>query len=317
MTPPPIPVILDTDIGSNIDDTWALALLLRSPELDVKLVVAATGNTKYRARLAAKFLDQSGRSDIPVGVGVVTEMNPHRVRQAAWIEDYALSDYPGRVQNDGVQAIIDTVMGSPVPVTLICIGPVSNIAEALRREPAIATNAIFVGMLGSFHLHHKTNHHLAMDDGQIPEFNVVNDIPGAQTVFRAPWRRAVITPLDSCGMIVLDGDRYQRLRQSDDPIMKMVMDNYDIWSFWDETSNPKTHSSVLFDVVAIYLAFNTNGLRMETHPMLVDDEGYTRIDPTGTPVEIGMGWYDLQRFLDFLTARLLDEDKQKQNAEVL
>jgi inosine-uridine nucleoside N-ribohydrolase len=45
----PIPVILDTDIGTDIDDTWALAMLLRSPELDVRLVVSDTDNTDYRA----------------------------------------------------------------------------------------------------------------------------------------------------------------------------------------------------------------------------------------------------------------------------
>src|SRR3974377_591872 len=47
------PVLLDTDIGDDIDDTWALALLLKSPELDLKLVVTDFGNTVYRAKIAA------------------------------------------------------------------------------------------------------------------------------------------------------------------------------------------------------------------------------------------------------------------------
>ena len=64
------PVILDTDIGDDIDDTWALALLLRSPELDVKLVVGDYGKALYRARLIARFLTVAGRTDIPVGVGL-------------------------------------------------------------------------------------------------------------------------------------------------------------------------------------------------------------------------------------------------------
>ena len=49
-----IPVILDTDIGDDIDDTWALAMLLRSPELDVKLIVTDTRNTTTRARIVAR-----------------------------------------------------------------------------------------------------------------------------------------------------------------------------------------------------------------------------------------------------------------------
>jgi inosine-uridine nucleoside N-ribohydrolase len=64
-----VPVILDTDIGSDIDDAWALAMMLRSPELDVKLVTSCTSDTTARARIIAKMLALAGR-DVPVGIGV-------------------------------------------------------------------------------------------------------------------------------------------------------------------------------------------------------------------------------------------------------
>src|SRR5512137_889362 len=66
----PVPVILDTDIGDDIDDTWALALVLKSPELDLKLAVGDYGKPQYRARLLARFLQTAGRTDVPVGVGL-------------------------------------------------------------------------------------------------------------------------------------------------------------------------------------------------------------------------------------------------------
>ena len=65
-----IPVIFDTDIGGDIDDTWALGFLLKSPELDVKLVVGDMGHNLYRASLLAKFLEQANRTDIPIGIGL-------------------------------------------------------------------------------------------------------------------------------------------------------------------------------------------------------------------------------------------------------
>jgi inosine-uridine nucleoside N-ribohydrolase len=142
-----IPVILDTDIGSDIDDTWALALALKSPELDVKLVVTDTGDTMHRARIAARMLEIGGRTDVPVGIGIPLESA--RRNQDSWVEGYRLSSYPGPVHEDGVGAIVDTIMRSPGPITLICIGPVPNIAAALVREPAIARRARFVGMHGS------------------------------------------------------------------------------------------------------------------------------------------------------------------------
>lgn len=87
-----IPVILDTDIGGDIDDTWALAMLLRSPELDLKLVVTDTGNTAYRARVAAKLLEIGGRTDVPVGVGIhlADETGP----QEPWVAGYELRIIP-------------------------------------------------------------------------------------------------------------------------------------------------------------------------------------------------------------------------------
>ena len=97
-----IPVILDTDIGDDIDDTWALGLLLNSPELDLRLVVGDQGKPEYRARLIAKFLQAAGRTDVPVGVGLAVNRTGDGP-QAAWIADYKLSDYPGKVHSDGVR----------------------------------------------------------------------------------------------------------------------------------------------------------------------------------------------------------------------
>jgi inosine-uridine nucleoside N-ribohydrolase len=63
------PVVFATDIGGDIDDTWALAMLLRSPELDLKMVLTETGEARYRAIVAAKFLEASGRTDVAVALG--------------------------------------------------------------------------------------------------------------------------------------------------------------------------------------------------------------------------------------------------------
>src|SRR6478609_9670579 len=94
--PAPIPVIFDADIGDDIDDTWALGFLLRCPELDLKLVVGDNGKPEYRAKLLAKFLEVAGRGDVPVGIGL--DVFPKKSqRQAAWIKDYDLTKYPGKV----------------------------------------------------------------------------------------------------------------------------------------------------------------------------------------------------------------------------
>lgn len=289
-----IPVILDTDIGDDIDDTWALALLLKSPEVDLKLVVSDRGNTVYRAKIIAKLLQVAGRTDVALGIGI-RQTDKEDGRQAAWVADYDLASYPGKVHQDGVAALIDTIMKAPQPITLICIGPVPNIRAALERQPEIAKRARFVGMHGSVRK--------GYNGGPEPskEWNVVADAKAAQAAFTAAWPM-LITPLDTCGVVRLRGEKYRKVAECSDPVTKAVIENYRIWS--KAGDKPLDASSVLFDTVAAYLSFSTDLVNVERLPIRVSDDGFTRIDPQGKQIDCAMSWKDLGAFEDFLVARL-------------
>ncbi|MBE3097198.1 MAG: nucleoside hydrolase [Planctomycetes bacterium] len=292
----PVPAILDTDIGDDIDDTWALAFLLRCPELDLRLVVADYGNTRYRAKIIAKVLERAGRTDVPVGLGLKPEDKGGR--QAAWVKDYDLARYPGKVHEDGVQALIDTIMNSPDRVTLICIGPVPNIAEALRREPRIAQKARFVGMHGSVRKGYGGKPKIDA------EWNVRADSKACQAVLSAPWD-VTITPLDTCGLVHLTGAKFAAVRDSKDPLAVAVMENYTVWS---EASKRKElgegRSSTLYDPVAVYLGFATEFLKMEKLGIRVDDKGMTLLDPAAKVLTVATEWKDMPGFEDLLVKRL-------------
>ncbi len=197
-----IPVIFDTDIGGDIDDTWALVFLMKSPELDVKLLVADAGNTTYRARLMAKLMERLGRGDMPIGIGVQAGDGPGN--QSEWLGDYQLDQYRGPLHKDGVQAMIDTIHAAPDPVTVIAIGGVPTVAAALQRDPTIVHKARFVGMHGSIYR--------GYGDGSAPapEANVKTDPQALATLFAAPWECS-ITPLDTCDRVILRGEKYQRV----------------------------------------------------------------------------------------------------------
>jgi len=297
----PIPVILDTDIGDDIDDTWALGLVLRSPELDLKLAVGDYGRAPYRAKLLAKFLQRAGRADVPVGVGLDIEPRGGTERQGAWVKDYDLKSYPGRVHADGVQAMIDLIIKSPEPVTLIAIGPLPNVAEALRREPRIAQRARFVGMHGSVKL--------GYGRGSPPaaEWNVKAAPAACRAVFEAPWPKT-ITPLDTCGLVHVTGENYQRFKNATDPVAMAILENYRLWAATGGDAGlkeqPATRSSTLFDTVAVYLAFTEALCRMETVHLRVTDDGFTREDPAGPAVRAALSWKDQAAFERFLVERL-------------
>lgn len=296
----PIPVILDTDIGDDIDDTWALGLLLRCPELDVKLVVGDYGRPQYRARLLAKLLQAWGRTDIPIGVGIEVSGVGGVESQAKWVGDYDLKSYPGTVHADGVQALIDTIMKAPTPITLIAIGPLPNVAEALKREPGIARRARFVGMHGSVRIGYGGGKDVAA------EWNVKCDPRAAQAVFSAPWAMT-ITPLDTCGVVDLFGEPYARVRNSASPVAKAIIENFRVWATARHDLAPakiEERSSTLFDCVAIYLAISHDLCQLETLGIRVTDDGFTRIDPAAKSMQVATAWKDLNGFREWMVTRL-------------
>jgi inosine-uridine nucleoside N-ribohydrolase len=294
-----IPVILDTDIGDDIDDTWALALLLKSPEIDLKLVVTDQGKAVYRAKIIARFLQRAGRTGVAVGLGVpVAKLPDEGVNQAAWVQDYDLKAYPGKVHEDGVQAIIDTIMNSQQPVTVVAIGPLPTLAAALDRQPEIAKRARFVGMHGSV----RRGYDGAKDP--CPEYNVKANPKACRNVFTAPWDMTV-TPLDTCGLAHLRGDKYARVRDSKDPVAAALIENYRVWAAAiKQAAKADKESTTLFDTVAAYLSFSEELLKMEKLGIRVTDGGMTVIDPDAKVMSVATEWKDMAAFEDFLVQRL-------------
>jgi inosine-uridine nucleoside N-ribohydrolase len=296
----PIPVILDTDIGDDIDDTWALALALKSPELDVKLVVTDFGNTVQRAKLAARVLELAGRTDVPIGIGIRENDDPGP--QADWVKGYDLARYPGRVFPDGVRALIDTAMAAKEPPTLVAIGPAPNLRAALEREPRLAGRLRLSAMCGSIR---------RGSDGRPPEpeWNIRCSVAAARAVLGAPWREAIVTPLDTCGQVRLSGERYARVRGSSDPLPRGLMEAFSVWCRHRDwcAKDPEyvtAKSTTLFDTVAVYLAISRDLVKTETMGVRVTDEGMTVPDPAARPLSWATDWKDLDGFEEWLAARL-------------
>ena len=293
-----IPVIFDTDIGDDIDDTWALLYLLKCPELDVQLISCERPRGRYRARIVAKLLEAVGRTDVPIALGRNGEGTG---RQGGWADDYDLEAYSGTLIEDGAQAVVDTINASEQPVTVIGIGPVPLLADAVRLDPFIARKARFVGMHGSITVGYGGS------ETPVPEYNVKEDPAALRTVLEADWE-ATITPLDTCGLVALDGDAYQRVRNSTSPGIAELMATYDGWlprAKWVESIDSATASTVLFDLVAVTLAFDERWFQMETLPLVVTDEGRTDINrQDGRPVRTALKWRDQSSYEQHIVDRL-------------
>jgi inosine-uridine nucleoside N-ribohydrolase len=133
---------------------------------------------------------------------------------------------------------------------------------------------------------------------------VVNHTPACQKVFEAPWDMT-ITPLDTCGLVVLDGEKYQTVRQSTDPLNQALMENYRVWlRAQNNEALLDVRSSTLFDTVAVYLAFTDELTVMKTLSIRVTDDGMTVVDEKAKPMRVAVDWKDLDGFETFLVDRL-------------
>ena len=139
-----IPLLLDTDIGDDVDDAFGLLLAARQPAVELLGVTTVYGPVQERALIARKLLDTAGRSDVPVAVGegiTLAGRDPGRVLNSSqgyvdlteW-EQLAAALRP----QPGVDFLIETVLSAPEPPVLVAIGPLTNVAVALRREPRLA-----------------------------------------------------------------------------------------------------------------------------------------------------------------------------------
>jgi purine nucleosidase len=144
-----IPVILDTDIGSDVDDALALALMARHPGFDLRGVTTVSGDTVRRARIARKLLHLAGRDDVEVAVGERGEQT-HVYRSAeGGHEDEMLGEWTGDLalsERGGVDLLVDELRGGQVELTTV--GMQSNLAAALDEAPELVTAIPRVTVMG-------------------------------------------------------------------------------------------------------------------------------------------------------------------------
>jgi inosine-uridine nucleoside N-ribohydrolase len=126
-----IKIIIDTDIGDDVDDAFALGLALASPELEILGITTAWGDTQLRARMVDRLLGETGAANIPVAEGIPTKSKT-LFSQARW----AQAGPPPKPHPAAVDFLLEQIHKSPGQITLVAIGPLTNIGAAIDRDPA-------------------------------------------------------------------------------------------------------------------------------------------------------------------------------------
>lgn len=269
-----VPVLLDTDIGTDIDDAWALAYTLTREDFDLRAVTITDGDTKGRARVAAKLLHAVGRSDVPVAIGRPTPVPPERVDfQLQWAEDFTASR---PVADSAAEVIVAQARRHPGQLVLMAVGPLQNVADALRLEPRLPSLVKRLVLMSGCVYDSKW--------GLVAEWNVKQAIADAQLVYGAGFPLTIV-PLDSTSRVALEPAERERLGRHRAPLTVALEALYRLWL---EKPDQKM---ILHDQLAIAEAAEPGAYfgRMETLPLVVDAQGFTRIDTkSGRPAQVAL-----------------------------
>ena len=245
-------IILDTDPGT--DDAMALMLALNSPELDVRAVTVVPGNVTAQQGLenALRMLSLANRCDIPVAAGAQHPLLQKLITAQFWHGKNGIADIelpPSKCHVDarfGPDLIIEMVHAAPHEITLVPIGPLTNIALAVEKDPSIVPLVKEVILMGG-----------SISGGNVnaaAEANIYGDPEAARIVFDAGWPLTMVG-LDVANKTLFTKKHLDRLSQTHGPINDFI---YKIASFTvDLGIKYGAEGAAMYDQLAVGVAIDS------------------------------------------------------------
>ena len=280
-------VIIDTDIGDDIDDAFAVALALKSPELQILGITTEFGDTATRANLVDRMLEEPGRSEIPVAEGIHTDAKTS-LSQRPYADH---GNYQRRLHANAVDFILDQIRRNPGEITLVTIGPLVNIGAIIDRDPQTFKKLKRVVSMGG-----------SIDRGYgdpygpptppQPEWNMLNDVASAKKLF-ASGVPIYLMPLDST-QLKLDEVRREYLFRQGTPITDALVILYHQWGQLTPT---------LYDPMTIAFIDDPKLCPVQPINIVIDDKGMT-LRGTGAPNAQVCLHSDSQAFFQFYLGRV-------------
>lgn len=280
---PPMKVILDTDIGDDIDDAYALALLTALPNVKLLGVTTSFGQTRERAELAAKLLKVMGLESVPVFAGRRGEAAIRR--QYDWAKGYTSRSLKSE---EALAFLKREIERNPGEITLIAVGPLVNIGDLVTRYPALKPKIKRIVIMGG-----------AVYTGYNPqgppvaEWNIKCDPVAARAVFTSGVPLAM-AGLEVTTMMQLDAERQKKLFAWGTPTTDALAALTNLWGGGVPT---------LFDPVAVAWATGHRFCDEEMQHVVVEADGLTRITP-GAPNVTVLTHPQKEAFLDWVIAAL-------------
>jgi purine nucleosidase len=286
-------IIIDTDVGDDIDDAFALGLALTSPELNILGISAAWGDTTLRARMLDRMMCETGQTGIPIQAGIATKS------KAAFSQKLWASEGIERSHGDAISFLLKEINRYPGEITLLAIGPLTNIGAAIDRDPATFRKLKRVVMMGGSIYRGYSDSESATTHGPDAEYNIASDPASAQKLFHSGVP-IFLMPLDST-QLKFDEDKQTSLASVSTPMTDTLLV---LIAEWSRTTHHATPT--LFDPVAAAYAIDPASCPTTPLHIEVDEKGYTRATP-GTPNAQVCLEPQQEAFFKLLLPRLLNQ----------
>jgi purine nucleosidase len=289
--PKPVPVLFDTDIGTDIDDAYALAALIHS-ELELLGVTTVSSDAVARARLAAKLLHVAGGSwaKVPVYAGISTPTQ--YMRQVEWAAGFTASNLH---TSGGVDFMRREIGKRPGKITLIAVGELTNVAALLESEPGIGRKIRAISLMGG-----SIYRGYATGSKPEPEWNIKSNASAAQVVFRSGVP-LLVAPLDSTADLKLLPEMRVELFARGLPLNDALGALDQVWRY---TNHWKGDNPTLFDVLAVELVAPGQSYELTPLHIEVADDGLTTPRAQAAPNAQVALMVDPPAFLAEFVARL-------------
>ena len=292
--PAPEKIIIDTDIGDDIDDAFAVALALSGPEFDIVGMSAAFGDTVTRAKMLDRMLGELGRSDIPVAQGAPANVNLNAFTQRRYAEggSSTRATHPA-----SVDFILDQARKYPGQVTLVAIGPLPNIGAAIDKDPAGFRKLKRVVIMGGNIKTLLDPYGVAAPIAPHPEWNIKNDIVSAQKLFAAGVPLLVM-PLDSTANLKLHEVARTAVLAHGSMMTNILAGLYYEWS-----ASTRSPTPTLYDPMTIAALLEPSLCPLTPMHISVDDAGNTKETPGAPNAQVCLK-SDADSFLRFYVKRV-------------